>query len=962
MDVNRPAATYRATRDRIRLSIGGQIIEHRVTENEASTRNPITLTVYYATWLKVGSGFHACTCEVIDEVGNHCPGQSAPQMIEVRLNPNERLLDPAQIVEAPAGVLDADNLAGKDATLRVAIENKGWAPGDSVRLTVRGRSLDGGDVEQTYIASVPSTNLPFSDVPWPNADLRVLIGALIQLSNERIRTGHADLPSENTFVQVTGTPDQTRLAAPEVPAASGGVLNPLTDPVTVTINRYTGQHPNDRVTLVTEGTYANGHRYYQDHVRNAGPDNVVFELLNGVDGDIRQLDGGRLMFFYYINMAGDRPPSDILTLDIGAPQDALPPPEVREAPAPGFTFDPEVSRGNANVLVHAHASFTEGATVTLYVEGSAMGGSPPPDSFVITRPWVGQNLLFVIARVFVLANLNGSTRIYCRVEKAGQRTRYSQALLMRIGSALQLPVPWVLESTITSPTTAQLDPQHVLPPASPVFTFRVSYSPMLAGDDIHPKFIGTYGLGTPQIRPRPGDPVRGYVDFIQGHRVIGANLGRTAELSYDVIRANATTHSPILTLTIDPLAEQALDLVSVPQASGSIINANAAHSVVINECPFVRVGDPVWIDILGSANLALRNGTPLTLAEFNAKRIEVALQPEYLRSLPNQSPLSIEVRVSLNGSAHKDFAVALRTVTYRIVNTVGIFANIPVGNSPNALVLSPDGTRLYVACAFGNRSIWVINTLSNRVLGHFDVPGSPLRMAIHPTANHLYVTDNSSSTNTPIRIYNTQNYSLIDTLTGFTTVNGMTLNNNGSRLYVADNGASELVIINTATLQRLASIPMRAPIDVTLSPDNNRAHVATFYGWSIVDLRNNTLINSADTRSSPVTIAHNPRGSQVYITGRAGGLVSIGDTVAQRISQTLTGLQGPFDIAFERQRDLAYVSLTDANVLGIIDTRARQMRGSYAGFNKPRGVVVAPDGSHGYVANIGSNSVSLVVF
>ncbi|MBV4478948.1 YncE family protein [Pseudomonas khavaziana] len=77
-----------------------------------------------------------------------------------------------------------------------------------------------------------------------------------------------------------------------------------------------------------------------------------------------------------------------------------------------------------------------------------------------------------------------------------------------------------------------------------------------------------------------------------------------------------------------------------------------------------------------------------------------------------------------------------------------------------------------------------------------------------------------------------------------------------NHLYVADNGASQLVIINTATRQRLASIPVRAPIDVTLSPDNNRAH----------------------------------------------------------------------------------------------------------GFNKPRGVVVAPEDSHGYNANVGGDSVSLVVF
>jgi len=401
----------------------------------------------------------------------------------------------------------------------------------------------------------------------------------------------------------------------------------LTDPVTVTIAAYTGQKPFDRVTLVLEGTYANGHRFYQEHGLPAGEGSVVFELHNGIDGDIRQLDGGELMLYYYINTAGGRPPSAILQLNIGEPQDALPAPEVLQAPAPAFNFDPEQSRGNANVRVAAHAAFTEGATVTLYVEGSAMGGSAPPDRFPITQPWVGQDLAFVIARVFVVANLNGSARIYYRVEHAGQRTRYSQALVMSVGSGLQLPVPHILESTINiaDPSTARLNPQHVLEP--PVCTFRVSYKPMLASDDIQPRFTGTYGLGTPVINPRPGDPMKGYVDFIISNRVIAANLGRDAALSYTVTRAGATSISQVLTLTIDPLAEQVLDLVNVPQASNGIINANVAHSAVIQAWPFMRTGQPVWLEIKAAANRVLRDGTPLSAAEFNAKRVEVRLPP-----------------------------------------------------------------------------------------------------------------------------------------------------------------------------------------------------------------------------------------------------------------------------------------------------------------------------------------------
>ncbi|MBN2990800.1 YncE family protein [Pseudomonas cedrina subsp. fulgida] len=961
VDASLPANTHRTVRDRIRLYIGGQVIEHRVTENEASGRNPITLMIYYGTWLLIGSGYHACTYAVIDEVGNYAPGHSPMQLIEVRLDPNERLLDPAQIVEAPSGTLNADRLAGSDATLRVAIANKGWVSGDGIRLTIRGRMQGGIDVEQVYNASIASTTVPFADFPWPNADLRLLIGALIQLSYERVRPGQVDLPSENIFVQVSGTPTDTGLAAPQVCSASGGVLHPLTDPVTVRVISYTGQKPSDQVTLVLEGIYANGHRFYQEHALDAGLGDVVFDMPNGVDGDIRQLDGGRLMLYYFINLTGQRPPSAILTLDIGEPQDALPAPQIQQAPPPDLTFDPEVSKGNANVTVQGHASFTEGATVTLYVEGSALGGSAPPAALPITAPWVGRDLSFVVARVFIVANLNGSARIYYRVNSPNQRTRYSQALVMKVGSGLQLPVPRILESTFTGPATAILNPIHLLPPAPPICTFRVSYSPMPASDDIQPRFNGASGPGTPALKPLPGNPALGYVDFAISNLVIAANLGKTAALSYTVTRAGATTPSQVSTLAVTPLPAQLLDLVSVPQAAGGIIHVNSAYTVLVREWPFMRAGQAVWIDINGPgpAGLMLRGGTPLSPQEYAARRIELPLPNDYLRTLPTLSNLSVEVRVSLNGNVGKYFATDLRTVNYRINNSVGIFERIPVGTGPNTLALSPDGSRLYVGCLFGKPSIWVIDTLRNRVLDSFEVPGSPIGMAIHPTAARLYVTDNSVASNTPIRVYSTQDHTLVDTLTGFDTVSGIAFNTTGSRLYVADNRAGMLIILNATNHQRLASVPVSNPIGITLSPDNSRAHIATLSGWAIVNLTNNSLINHV-AAANPTSIVHNPRASQVYITRRDTG-VAIGNTQSQRIEQTLTGLRSPYDVAFQREQDIAYVTQTDGDRLGIIDTRLRREIGAYTGFNKPRGVVVASDGSHGYVANMGDDTVAFVV-
>ncbi|NWA12018.1 hypothetical protein HX808_33100, partial [Pseudomonas gingeri] len=85
--VSNPAPDInRAVRDRIRLSIGGHIIEHPVTEGEIESTDPITLWVNTGDWQKIGSGEHVCEYEVVDEVGNYSDGWSPAQLLEVRLD------------------------------------------------------------------------------------------------------------------------------------------------------------------------------------------------------------------------------------------------------------------------------------------------------------------------------------------------------------------------------------------------------------------------------------------------------------------------------------------------------------------------------------------------------------------------------------------------------------------------------------------------------------------------------------------------------------------------------------------------------------------------------------------------------------------------------------------------------------------------------------------------------------
>ncbi|MGY2362695.1 YncE family protein [Pseudomonas azotoformans] len=285
-----------------------------------------------------------------------------------------------------------------------------------------------------------------------------------------------------------------------------------------------------------------------------------------------------------------------------------------------------------------------------------------------------------------------------------------------------------------------------------------------------------------------------------------------------------------------------------------------------------------------------------------------------------------------------------------------------VQGSPNRLVLNRDGSRLYVASATTPQGITVINTADMSVLTTIVGVGSPIWLAIHPSAQRLYASDNSRASNTPITVIDTSSNTVINQVSGFTTVNGMALNSTGARLYVADQGAGEVVAIDTNNHQRIIATVVRYPRDICIAPGNARSHIAsTFDDWTSINLGTNRVVFQTNTvAGQPTSIAHALFAARVYITYRDSGEVFIGDTTTAQASSILSGLLGPFQIAFHTMLERAYLTETDGNRVTIINTQTQTVTGTILGFNKPRGIAVAPSGRIAYVANIGNSTVAEV--
>jgi len=198
--------------------------------------------------------------------------------------------------------------------------------------------------------------------------------------------------------------------------------------------------------------------------------------------------------------------------------------------------------------------------------GTRPGGSITTDWFNVDINWEDAVIPFTIPRTIVLANLNSTMTLSYEVrpKTPGAISRFSQELVIYIGIKLELSEPpVVVQATAITPTLSRLNPLHVLPPVE--VEFRVKYFPMLDSDDVKLRVVGKSGLGTPDIPSKPGiaEPGEDYIRFEHFSDFVAAYLGDSCEVYFEVTRSGNTTGSVPLTLEVEPLPAQALDLLSV---------------------------------------------------------------------------------------------------------------------------------------------------------------------------------------------------------------------------------------------------------------------------------------------------------------------------------------------------------------------------------------------------------------
>lgn len=993
-DATQEPNTYRATRDRIRLRINGITAPiPPLTESQATGREDITVTLYYGFWQQVRSGSHVCEYEIIDEVGNASLGWSPALRLNVRLNDgSEPVLPEAFILEAPDNVLDHDRLDERDATIFVTTRSPDFALGDIVRVTVRGRSSVG--VITTTYDSPPLTSLSFITLPCPNADLRPFISGQFQLFYERIRSGVPNRPSDAIIVDVTGTPIDMRLRPPVVREAPGGVLDPQVEFINVIVRAYPelGQDPFDLVILILEGTYANGTRYYDELYESAGGGDVLFPIANGPNGVIAGLEGGTLRLLYQVdNGDGVRTSMDV-TVNVGNAVASLPEPEVMEAPAPLYQFDPEQSTEHANIVVKSNPDFLLNDIVTLYCEGSAPGGTAPAQAFPIRVQWVGRDLRFRLERSYILANIDKTMRIYYTRWRDNVLTRFSHAVNMKVGSRLELQAPQVLQATVTGPDQATLNPMNVLPPNPEKVTVRVVSDKFPPGADIKVFITGKPDVGMPDIPAKPARPEPGenYTSFEVQNEFVAAYLNGECKVFYQLLEIGKTTKSDELTLKVEALPASEWNLVSVPSASSGVIDTSKPHRIEVRGWRFMKPGQPVYIDLCSSRYHELRIGAVVSPGEASAKLISEEIPSSYLRLLKDGDSLEVHVLVNLEEYDDKASAQPLKPVSYTIKKVSGeIVGNVTVRNGPTYLAISSDDKRVYVASTgTGGYGISVFDADTGEIISTHPLGYQPRGLAIKPDGNVLYVSLSNTRYQAPnfvndVLVLNTSSWGTIKSIATYQS-GELCINKDGSKIYAGISAyyyvrsdaprpswyGFTCTVINTASNTRESHFNALESSGSTwnepavgLNRESTRIY-GPLAGRSLRAFNASPYIEFGyfSIDGPPTAFAHSPVGSTLYITSATANKLEVLDnsTNLPLRTRSIEGLNVPWAVATNPRTGVIYVTERSGNTVKLYDSETFELINTLEGFDQPRAIVVNSEGTRMFVANSGSNTVTIV--
>lgn len=166
-----------------------------------------------------------------------------------------------------------------------------------------------------------------------------------------------------------------------------------------------------------------------------------------------------------------------------------------------------------------------------------------------------------------------------------------------------------------------------------------------------------------------------------------------------------------------------------------------------------------------------------------------------------------------------------------------------------------------------------------------------------------------------------------------------------AKVYVADEGADTVSVLDTVSFKKVRSIAVgRQPHNIQVSPDGKLAWVTS----------------NGEALKSPEAEGHKgmPMGEHAAM-GERGEVWAI-DTDTDAIAAKIPVGKHPAHVVLTPDSRLAYVTNGGDNTVSVVDIGARRVVATIPVGAYPHGIRISPDGREAYVANLKDGTVSVI--
>jgi len=198
---------------------------------------------------------------------------------------------------------------------------------------------------------------------------------------------------------------------------------------------------------------------------------------------------------------------------------------------------------------------------------------------------------------------------------------------------------------------------------------------------------------------------------------------------------------------------------------------------------------------------------------------------------------------------------------------------------------------------------------------------------------------------------------------------GIAVTSNGAYVYVVNTGDNSVSVIDTSTDAAIRGISVgNAPWDIVISPDDQYAYVtdASDDTVSVIDIPDHSVSRTISLESGKT-----PRGiamvnGYLYVANETGNSISIVEVASDQVSEKTLGFSA-VDVAGEDGgdgNDYVYIAMPRVSSLffayRVQGDGSLTVDGNFTIQDSSSGVAIKPGSRYAYVANTGSNTVSVI--